>query len=364
MNESKVIEFVFSSHFSVKLLVMRLSYFICLFSALAEASDTSAPRPFGVKSSLTHSDNTAKHRSHNHNLLDIPRGGALPAKEANLVAPSPIKVLGSGEGILKSITRGGGPLGYLLALFKDDKRRQPYLISLILSLVYLYFFLKNKEVDCLSYSDGFCVTNFVDGKCPHSGNSHLWSFQEDVIFTIIGIALPFTKYGNKDNTTANRIAIPGIIIAHGTLHWVFSSQNCAPANIDSMTTLYSIFVVALTSIMFLVFSNLIENGTQIPMIIAMIAAISFAIIKLTLSSVDSGKAIAAFFMATQVLFSYMGAFHPGPTATKLTGQTFIVPVIVSLTEYLKCDFLASVGGHFWYDFFLHISMLCSLLPVE
>eukprot|EP00554_Chaetoceros_debilis_P004855 CAMPEP_0194084310 /NCGR_PEP_ID=MMETSP0149-20130528/12764_1 /TAXON_ID=122233 /ORGANISM="Chaetoceros debilis, Strain MM31A-1" /LENGTH=325 /DNA_ID=CAMNT_0038766941 /DNA_START=423 /DNA_END=1397 /DNA_ORIENTATION=- len=325
---------------------MRLSYFICLFSALAEASDTRAPRPFGVKSSLTHSDNTAKHRSHNHNLLDIPRGGGLPAKEANLVAPSPIKVLGSGEGILKSITRGGGPLGYLLALFKDDKR-QPYLISLILSLVYLYFFL-NKEVDCLSYSDGFCVTNFVDGKCPHSGNSHLWSFHEDVIFTIIGIALPFTKYGAKDLTTANRIAIPGIIIAHGILHWWLSSHNCAPgpANIGSATTLYSIFVVALTGIIFLAFSNFIETGTKIPKIIAMIAAISFAIIKLTVDS-GNGNAIAALFMASHLLVSFVGAFYPGRTATKLTGQTFIAPVIVSLTEYLKCDFLASVGGHFW-----------------
>lgn len=94
------------------------------------------------------------------------------------------------------------------------------------------------------------------------------------------------------------------------------------------------------------------------------AAISFAIIKLTLSSVDSGKAIAALFMATQVLVSYVGAFHPGRTASKLVGQTFIAPIIVSLIEYLNCDFLASVGGHFWYDFFLHISVLCSLLPVE
>lgn len=342
---------------------MRLSYSICLFIALAKASDASAPRPFGVKSSLRHRDNTAKRRSHNRNLFDIPRGGALPAKEANLIAPSPKKVLGSGEGVLKSITRGGGPLGDLLALFKDDQR-QPYLISLILSLVYLYFFVTIEEVNCPSYSDGFCVTNIVDGKCPQSGNSHLWSFYEDVIFTIIGIALPFTKYGAKDVDTANKIAIPGIIIGHGVLHWWISSQNCAPANTGSATTLYSIFVVALTGIIFLAFSNLIENGTKIPMIIAEIAAISFAIIKLTLSSVDSGKAIAALFMATQVLVSYVGAFHPGRTATKLVGQTFIAPIIVSLIEYLNCDFLASVGGHFWYDFFLHISVLCSLLPVE
>jgi hypothetical protein len=96
-----------------------------------------------------------------------------------------------------------------------------------------------------------------------------------------------------------------------------------------------------------------------------IAVVSFFIVQQTLkiANGDGNNSIAFLFGSTQLLVTAAGAFFPDPKyTTKLVGQTFIFPIIVSLLEYSECaPFLSKVGGHAWYDITLHISVLCSLL---
>lgn len=245
-----------------------------------------------------------------------------------------------------------------------------YLISLALSAFYFYKFIKTDTVECAFYTDGFCVTNLeVENglkKCVNPQNSHTWSFFEDVLFTIIAIVLPFTKFAGSDIDIPTKIAIPGIIASHGILHGWISSQLCSVTDknlIAKATKLYEGFVYVLTGIMFFLFSDVPEKR-GILMTIAEIVLISFGIVKLTLSKVQEGNAIAPLFMCSQLLIGYLGAFHPGELATKVVGQTFIFPCAVSLLEFLDCGWLNKYGGHAWYDFFLHISVVASLLPKD
>jgi len=266
------------------------------------------------------------------------------------------------------------------------KRQLPYLISFVLSGVYFYYFNFGEVPKCDNYQDGFCVTGLevikdangepitdssekIIKKCLDPlRNSHKWAWCEDVIFTIIAIILPFTKYrGENAKSLATRIAIPLIIIGHGAIHKFFSVQQCyvAPTGniLELATTLYNIFVTALTGIMFFLFSDLpAQRG--VPFTLVEVALISFLIVAASLDKVKDGNAVSALFMASQLLIGYLGAFHPSELATKLVGQTFVFPCAVSLLEFLKCDFLEKIGGHAWYDFTLHISVVASFLPSD
>ncbi|GFH57742.1 predicted protein [Chaetoceros tenuissimus] len=112
--------------------------------------------------------------------------------------------------------------------------RLPYTISFILSAVYGYFFVTRdpSEVQkCKFYTDGFCVTNLeeIDGirKCPGPNNSHKWAWYEDVIFTILSLAIPFTKFKGEGLTFDIKAAVPLIIFGHGFLHKWISGQKCS-----------------------------------------------------------------------------------------------------------------------------------------
>jgi hypothetical protein len=243
--------------------------------------------------------------------------------------------------------------------------RFPYLISLALSAVYFYYFNFTPAPTCKNYLDGFCVTGITgvkkQRKCPE-GNSHLWSWYEDIVFTIISIILPFAS--KTEFPLGTRISTPAIIFGHGFLHKWISSQGCSivnPALVEMGEKFYSAFVVALTSIMFFGFSNLPGKRPAL-FILLEVLGISYGIISQSLAKVADGNAIAMLFLSTQLIVSYLGAFHPGAQSTKIVGQTFIFPCIVSLLECLKCDWFNTIGGHFWYDFFLHISVVSTFLP--
>uniref|UniRef100_A0A6U0FY02 Sugar phosphate transporter domain-containing protein n=1 Tax=Helicotheca tamesis TaxID=374047 RepID=A0A6U0FY02_9STRA len=244
-----------------------------------------------------------------------------------------------------------------------SSERLPYLISFGLSMVYLYYFSTTTPPKCNDYSNGFCVTNLKDGKCVNQNNSHLWAWHEDIIFTIVAIILPYTNFCDDNLGVATKIAIPAIIFGHGFLHWWISSQDCVLGDLKLATSFYKIFVGALTAIIFFLFSDL-PSKRPLLFILAEVAAITFGIVQMTLDKAKDGDAVAALFLASQLMIGYLGAFHPGKLATKLVGQTFVFPCVVSLIEYLKCDWLSKVGGHFWYDFFLHISIISALLPAD
>mmetsp|Transcript_21054 Transcript_21054/g.29716 ORF Transcript_21054/g.29716 Transcript_21054/m.29716 type:complete len:359 (-) Transcript_21054:171-1247(-) len=256
--------------------------------------------------------------------------------------------------------------------------RLPYTISFLLSAVYGYFFVTRDAAEvqkCKFYTDGFCVTNLVDtGEvskdkvpirvCPSPNNSHQWAWYEDVIFTLLSIAIPFTKFKGEGLTFDIKASVPLIIFGHGYLHKWISSQKCSILDqglVEMGIQFYKIFVNVLTGIMFFIFSDL-PSRRPIVLILAEVLFISKLIVNASLDKVASGNAISTLFLVSQLLIGYLGAVAPGTRATKLVGQTFIFPCLVSLLEFLNCDFLNKIGGHALYDFALHISVLASLLP--
>jgi len=246
-------------------------------------------------------------------------------------------------------------------------RRFYYLISFVLSAFYGYKFLQpeSESVPCDFYKDGFCVTGLENKvKCP-GPNSHRWAWHEDIIFTILSIVIPYTKFADDNLSTATKIAIPAIIFGHGVLHGWIDSKDCnIPTDLEKIgTVFYATFVGVLTTIMFFLFSDLPEKRPT-GAILLEVAGITALIVLTSLDKIKDGDAIAVFFLVSQLLIGYLGAFHPGDLATKIVGQTFIAPCIVSLLEFLKCDWLHKVGGHAWYDFFLHISIISSFLPAD
>lgn len=220
---------------------------------------------------------------------------------------------------------------------------------------------------CEFYTDGFCVTNLeeIDGirKCPGANNSHEWAWYEDVIFTILYIAIPFTKFKGDGLTFDIKVAVPLIIFGHGFLHFWISDNECSipPKLIPKAIEFYKIFVNVLTGIMFFIFSDL-PSRRSITLILVEVLIISQLIVKVSLDKVKDGNPIGTLFLVSQLLIGYLGAVAPSPKATRLVGQTFIFPCIVSLIEFLNCDFLHLIGGHAVYDFALHISVTASLLP--
>jgi len=69
--------------------------------------------------------------------------------------------------------------------------------------------------------------------------------------------------------------------------------------------------------------------------------------------------------------SFVGvAAKPGNTQiSSLTGDLFVLPCLVSIIELKFCcsgsgspGLFNKIESHFWYDFFLHIAMLSTLLP--
>lgn len=288
---------------------------------------------------------------------------------------SPVNVVDEGDFSIAAIVQGSWGIKDILKEFAvrhtTDPRRRAYLISFVLSAVYAFYFVKGYEPSCPNYADGFCVTNLVevDGKkvCKSfpPGNSHVWAFGEDIVFTVVSILLPYTKFSAKNIEWPMKVAIPFIILSHGLIHGWISSKGCIlPNQVFGMGTLiYTLFTGALTAITFYALSDLPENQpvwrtwTEIILVTA-------GIVALTIRQVMDGKAnpVSALFLASQLLVGYLGAFHPGERATLLVGKTFVFPCVVSLVEYLKCNWLFPIGGHAWYDFFLHISVISALLP--
>jgi len=224
--------------------------------------------------------------------------------------------------------------------------RFPYLVSLAISAVYFYYFNFTPPPTCNSYVDGFCVkgiTGIAPARKCLGGNSHLWAWHEDIIFTIISVILPFAS--KTQFPLATRISTPAIIFGHGFLHKWISSKGCSivdPAMVEMGEKFYSAFVVALTAIMFFGFSNLPGKRPTL-FILLEVLGISYGIISQSLAKVAEGNAIAMLFLSTQLIVSYLGAFHPGAQSTKIVGQTFIFPCLVSLLEYLKCDWFNTIG---------------------
>jgi hypothetical protein len=306
------------------------------------------------------------------NSAFVPKSSIVQQQEAepNLPSMTSSNIYPAGGGAKKKIAVVADVPWWKTLLSKE---KLPWLVCSALSLYYLAISIsKEQSLGTLEadpknpyYIQGFCVTGLAaDGTCdPLSGNSHQFAFGIDVIYTILALALPFTgltKSPKSSTLTFYSIVLAFIIGFHGILHEQFSVNRCdLSGGAEKFEEYYILYIAALMLVDVFGFSSIPswDNGFVIG--ITTSAALTALTFYLTLKE---NKSIAAFFMMSQVVVSLTGLLIPD--TDKMTwqlGWSFVLPILVSLVEFSDCNLLVAYGGHAWYDNFLHLAFLVSLL---
>ena len=253
-----------------------------------------------------------------------------------------------------SILRGGDII---------PRAKRGWAISFGLSVIYLLIFAFYQPANpCIVSEAGFCVTNFQPETqtCPDLvKNSHFWAFGEDMIFFLVSIAIGIQQGTDLPTLAGSALAI----LFHGILHGYIAIKKCAATGGDGLI-FYGLFTAFIAFFTVDIFGSLSFKDNVI--ITTLVTAIT---VYLTLA--EPAKGVAAIFLTTQLLVSATALFFPanGKKLTSKTGDFFTLPCLVSIFEVLFCclpsgqpSWFNAIGGHAWYDFFLHLSILVSLLP--
>ena len=290
----------------------------------------------------------------------IPRGGASPmGLTKNGKSRKVVEKTGkSGKNTVMDISenksvswpRGGESDGLV------PREKLGWAISLVLSVIYLGLLL-NGNRNCDYAADGFCVTNYSkeSGICPKGDNSHYWSWQADIAFTVAAIVLGKVKKAPSNTILLNTVAI----ISHGVLHNVINNRECKP---PEFTTIASVPYFVFTSFIAYLILRLGEVFKSSAMMILASSLVGGVTLYLTLKEGFSNSPI---FMSTQLLLSVVGFFGKPGLLSQLMGDFFVLPCIVAILEFLFCcglgadnqGFFNKFGGHVWYDVALHTAVL-------
>jgi hypothetical protein len=329
---------------------MRISFFVAAFTV---GILNGTPVVAETKSFLTGVPKSfVKQQPH----LLVPRGGAVA--KTNAVAKSNPEAAAVQK---KSHLEFDIP-----ALLKHP--RFPWFVCTVLSGRYFLLFVKNGGIPTVPsefLKDGFCVTGLkgsmpIEGKrCSASlGNSHQFAWGIDVLYTIIALVLPYTKLcytKQRLPLILNSLVFALIIVGHGVLHAAISSASCGKGG--NLPGPYSAYIAILMAVDVFGFSSIPSMPDGFKKSLALIAALTALTLQLTTTSVSG------FFMISGLVVSVTGFVAPNPkTVTPQLGWSFIPACIVCLLEFVKCDsILVQYGGHAYYDFFLHLAMIVSLL---
>jgi hypothetical protein len=206
-------------------------------------------------------------------------------------------------------------------------------------------------------------------------NSHLWAWEEDVIFTVAAFLLQIMIDPKAGRTAWMKVlGVAVAIFSHGFLHKSLAGggkQQYCPLPASSDNTLANLAYGAFTA--FISFLILTMGGLDTNAVTNIAITIFVTIVTVTLSQPDRtpNLGVSPIFMTTQLLASGVGAFSKAAPSmmTSLTGDLFVFPCLVSIIELMCCcngdgdpGLFNQLGGHAWYDFFLHISLLSSLVP--
>lgn len=303
----------------------------------------------------------------------VPRGGAALAQKqdsvVSVVLPS-FKSSSTRTGLSVDLPSSQKSSRWLRGGAKDliPREKRGWAVALGLSVIYLLLLLTKKTNSCNYSSDGFCVTNFdkATGECP-GPNSHRWAWNIDVVFTILAVVIGLMKKA----APLEVVAIGAVIGVHGVLHWVFDHYQCAfpVGNGGGLTlglTLGYLAYAGFTALLSYVCFNFADVGSVALNVIGTLI-VTFATVYLT----HVGYSTSPIFMTTQLLVSLVG-FNVKPgnnnTFSARMGTLFALPCAVSIFELLFCcngadpGFFNKIGGHVWYDFFLHIAILSTFFP--
>ena len=269
-----------------------------------------------------------------------------------------------------------------------DPRRLPWVVSLILSVLYFVFYFKHisdGDTPCKYQPSGFCVTNYVPpefkkktevpipgtGYCPSKvDNSHFYAFSADVVFTIAVLIIGFfPQIFPEQQGIANAVMLAFVIIFHGGLHfflgYVLQCEDGDSAELPVQTFLYAVFIFVLAYVAFRSTSSV-----KFPLSLILSVAFTFLIVQASASSNNVG----AIFGGTQLLVAFITVFFPKNTdnfGTQKQGWFFVAPCVISLWELLGCcddsgdkGLFNKIGGHVWYDITLHTALIVTQLTPE
>jgi len=275
-------------------------------------------------------------------VFGIPRGGAAPVK-----AKAPVVKL--------------EPPTSISDLF--SKERLGWTISLFINLAYLvvYFARRaNAPAPCGFEKAGFCVTNLpecVTGDNPLF-NSHTYAFIVDMIYTYFGL-----KVKNPNHTAFIQLGLVLTIFAHGCLHGLLGLLiNCGAVIFPGAIEVFTAFAILIT---FFVLQSTGDFETPTRVVLSLIGGW----LTKELAGDQGQNGISSIFLVTQLFASLASVFRPGDFIydNQKLGNSFVPPCLISFIELTFCcdgngaSLFNKIGGHVWYDVFLHRAVYFSLL---
>ena len=286
-------------------------------------------------------------------------------------------------------------------------RSVPWGLCLLLSLFYIYSFYlvaikqnirSNHAVDSGGDQEllfGFCVwgepywpdeTNGCHGSVL---NSHMASFAVDIVMTLIVCVLwRRLQCANQDVkgaiqlSTASRhfLSVGAIILMHGVLHFfLFYPMDCYanPSSLPMQVIIFGYIVYfGFSAFLFCILFTVGFGGTMninknscsggldvaLPWPIVGGLVCGAATVLLALFA-GSEWVLTSLFAMSHMVASIVGSYARTSQLTDLMGWTFLVATLMGVLELLECfTMYRAAGGHVWYDFFLHISVITSLPP--
>jgi hypothetical protein len=248
----------------------------------------------------------------------------------------------------------------------------PWVLCTIFSFVYFYLFSQDSNNNASHDFDnesglmgGFCVwgkpTPTSDNGCTNNTNSHMYSWYEDLCMTMI-VAAAYV-YGSRKDTTLH-IALGGIIFFHGLLHYVLSTRLRCLTNVDDPRLedlgwfLYMLFTFFLSVIIFGI-GFLEQYGPKAVLLAS--GVVTFITYRIAIGSGGTEWLLSALFATSHPIGSFTGLFTNSPVFTNFMGWIFLVATVDGIVELRWCQtFLKPLGGHIWYDIFLHAAVIAAL----
>jgi hypothetical protein len=264
---------------------------------------------------------------------------------------------------------------HTIVMMFPSSAKLPWALATVFSCIYLGLFVQVSSGPQETFPDynfdglmgGFCVwgapltPNNKTG-CVTANNSHMYAWYEDAILTLVVlVAYLGSSHQQQQTQRFQYVAIGGIVFFHGMLHWFLYTQletSCViPAGVShgGGWILYSVFTFFLCLLIF---------GMGFPGSLEIVLGGSLAATLVTyLLAKDAGTdwLLTALFATSHPIGAITGWASTSKGFFGFMGWCFLLATIVGIVELMGCEaFLKPLGGHIWYDLFLHTSVIASL----
>ena len=263
------------------------------------------------------------------------------------------------------------------------------MVGSVFAVLYLALFLYKATTNSAEgLLFGFCVWSSPNlphpdptntNGCDHQpNNSHMYAFYIDCVMTLVVVGLYVFVMGHPELkekaksigvTALNYVGIGFIILAHGLLHFfLYLGLDCyKPENeINGWSQVighvfYAAFTFALC--LLILFLGFVQTGQLILQTVVSLSAGFAAVLTVLTLGMGTEWILPGLFAITHPLSCFTGLFTKSPLFTRTLGWLFLLATLTGIAELTQCQtFYQAIGGHFWYDIWLHIAVISSLPP--